>query len=945
VTSHNPQKTHRLLNQLLTVAGLITDVSAGGQSGNEAEQLTGKYKIGVVDNKPAYCYTEQVGRATIVALSPEVLQACLSAAKTRQSALNAGPLKESLERLPAETSKLVVVNVAGAMRSADSYLSWQYDNPKNPGHRLIGQLAQALDKTTVYLRTGEQLNSFNVHAGVEQIPPLGSVFPIAMQLSQTDLQAKARATEPEPSDGAVVTPGTEVKLSWKPGANAKSHKLYFATQADELSLVDEVTEPAYAKLPRPQRDKTYYWRVDEVQADGSVIEGDVWSFNTGKLVARWKFDETSGTTVADSAGSGYDGTAVHGKPVWDPDGKHGGCLDFDETYGFSIPKEVFSSIDKALTISVWVKGNEKQRRHSDVILQAGAGDDGKPYIVSIYTDWLEYGLKFATGFRQPDRLEFNPGAPEDWTGRWNHYAFVKDADRGFQRIYLNGSLVAEKTDATAPMSGVGAARIGIAPDRFGDQHIGKLDDLRIYNYALSEQEIGALCPAPKASRPKPANKAVIGPTGQLELSWRPGTNAVRHKVYVGASPDELSLLAETTDPSYQGPTDMEPGATYYWRVDEVQADGSIVTGDLWSFSIRGLIGWWRLDGDTKDSSGNNHHGTIKGDPKWVTGRIEAALEFDGVDDYVDTGDARRLPVWTVAVWVKSPAAPSSAMQSGPAHWEPNFHLNWDHQDPFFRGTASLQAQGRWYAASFGPLEGNTWYHLCATYDGEDLKAYKDGVLITNESGPSGEPTAGTATLKFGRHTLVEQHFAGTVDDVRVYNYALSDEEIQRLCQEVLSPDGAQETLAKERPMFESQVYDNSALDLETGALAPLDKGAVAEVSAGGNIIAAAGGRPEWPEGFDLAWDNDGGGTLMVGPGSGARIVALPAAKKDEWDQVIPMARRTLEVLGTSTAKGVLASQSRFVAVLTCEGNLAVVEIGEHDADKATLYWWVETSRK
>ncbi|MHC4156227.1 MAG: LamG domain-containing protein [Planctomycetota bacterium] len=526
--------------------------------------------------------------------------------------------------------------------------------------------------------------------------------------------------------------------------------------------------------------------------------------------------------------------------------------------------------------------------------------------MSIYTDWLEYGLKFATGFRQPDRLEFNPGAPEDWTGRWNHYAFVKDADRGFQRIYLN---------------------------------------VRIYNYALSEQEIGALCPAPKASRPKPANKAVIGPTGQLELSWRPGTNAVRHKVYVGASPDELSLLAETTDPSYQGPTDMEPGATYYWRVDEVQADGSIVTGDLWSFSIRGLIGWWRLDGDTKDSSGNNHHGTIKGDPKWVTGRIEAALEFDGVDDYVDTGDARRLPVWTVAVWVKSPAAPSSAMQSGPAHWEPNFHLNWDHQDPFFRGTASLQAQGRWYAASFGPLEGNTWYHLCATYDGEDLKAYKDGVLITNESGPSGEPTAGTATLKFGRHTLVEQHFAGTVDDVRVYNYALSDEEIQRLCQEVLSPDGAQETLAKERPMFESQVYDNSALDLETGALAPLDKGAVAEVSAGGNIIAAAGGRPEWPEGFDLAWDNDGGGTLMVGPGSGARIVALPAAKKDEWDQVIPMARRTLEVLGTSTAKGVLASQSRFVAVLTCEGNLAVVEIGEHDADKATLYWWVETSRK
>jgi hypothetical protein len=211
------------------------------------------------------------------------------------------------------------------------------------------------------------------------------------------------------------------------------------------------------------------------------------------LVAWWKFDETSGAKVADSAGSGYDGTVVHGKPVWDPDGKHGRCLNFDETYGFSIPKEVFSSIDKAITISVWVYGNQRQRKHSDVILQAGVGDAGKPYIVSIYTDWLDYGLKFATGIGEPDRLEFNPGTPEDWTGRWNHYAFVKDADAGFQRIYLNGRLVADQTGTTASMAGVGAARIGIAPDRFGDQYIGKLDDLRIYNYAFSAEEIQQLC--------------------------------------------------------------------------------------------------------------------------------------------------------------------------------------------------------------------------------------------------------------------------------------------------------------------------------------------------------------------------------------------------------------------------------------------------------------------
>jgi hypothetical protein len=43
------------------------------------------------------------------------------------------------------------------------------------------------------------------------------------------------------------------------------------------------------------------------------------------------------------------------------------------------------------------------------------------------------------------------------------------------------------------MTGVEAARIGIAPDRFGDQHIGRIDDLRIYSYALSEDDVAALC--------------------------------------------------------------------------------------------------------------------------------------------------------------------------------------------------------------------------------------------------------------------------------------------------------------------------------------------------------------------------------------------------------------------------------------------------------------------
>jgi hypothetical protein len=76
------------------------------------------------------------------------------------------------------------------------------------------------------------------------------------------------------------------------------------------------------------------------------------------------------------------------------------------------------------------------------------------------------------------------------------------------------------------------------------------------------------------------------------------------------------------------------------------------------------------------------------------------------------------------------------------------------------------------------LLANTWYYLAATYDGETLKAFKNGALITSNTAPSGVPNAETNSLKLGRHSVAAQFFRGTVDEVRVYNRALSPAEIQ-----------------------------------------------------------------------------------------------------------------------------------------------------------------------
>jgi hypothetical protein len=199
-----------------------------------------------------------------------------------------------------------------------------------------------------------------------------------------------------------------------------------------------------------------------------------------------------------------------------------------------------------------------------------------------------------------------------------------------------------------------------------------------------------------------------------------------------------------------------------------------------------LIARWKLD-ETEgnvaaDSSGNNLDGTVVGNPKWLPsgGKFGGALKFDGVDDFVETNYATDLPTWTISVWVNSPEAPSSEAPSGPVHRDRNYHINWNHSDEEFRGSAGLMVAGTWYPASFGDLQANTWYHLVAIYDGKDFRAYKNGTLVTNNTTASGKPETESATLKLGRHAKYGDHFAGLIDDVRIYNYALSEADIAKI---------------------------------------------------------------------------------------------------------------------------------------------------------------------
>jgi hypothetical protein len=282
-------------------------------------------------------------------------------------------------------------------------------------------------------------------------------------------------------------------------------------------------------------------------------------------------------------------------------------------------------------------------------------------------------------------------------------------------------------------------------------------------------------------------------TADVTLEWTAGFGAKLHTVYLGDNFDDVDSAsgAVAQADAFFSPGTLELGKTYYWRVDEMDPPFTH-KGDVWSFTTLpdvpitdpSLMGWWTFEeaaGATAvDWSGHGNHGALIGNPQWVPGFDGGALQFTG-EDYVDTGYTENLATWTIACWVKSPQMPAGGAASGPLHREQNFQFNWNHGNEIYRGAAATNVADTWYAASYMPLQANRWYHLAATYDGSVFNAYRDGVLVTSNSAPSGVPNAESNSLKIARHAAsAGNFFTGTVDEARVYNRALTAEEIQQV---------------------------------------------------------------------------------------------------------------------------------------------------------------------
>jgi hypothetical protein len=217
----------------------------------------------------------------------------------------------------------------------------------------------------------------------------------------------------------------------------------------------------------------------------------------------------------------------------------------------------------------------------------------------------------------------------------------------------------------------------------------------------------------------------------------------------------------------------------------------------------GLVAYWPLDegaGDTtSDVSGNGSDGTLNGGPTWTEGKLGGALDFDGNDDYVDCGNPTILDFstndFTISAWAKTTDPGGDFLvyskggdSGGGIRYELMFRDNSggdarilvdDDNDKYDPDTGDKQ------------LSDGQWHHLVAMRrNGTELRMYVDGVEDQGLTG-HGESTIPadydlSGTSQHNAHIAANYHhgnnevqkfFSGLIDDVAIWNRAITEEEI------------------------------------------------------------------------------------------------------------------------------------------------------------------------
>jgi hypothetical protein len=222
-------------------------------------------------------------------------------------------------------------------------------------------------------------------------------------------------------------------------------------------------------------------------------------------------------------------------------------------------------------------------------------------------------------------------------------------------------------------------------------------------------------------------------------------------------------------------------------------------------SLAGLLSCWPGDGNADDISGNSNHGVLQNGATFAPGMVGQAFTFDGIDDYVEVPASANLNFgtgdFTVAFWVKfndlvdadNGLLHKDTYSGGPLTangWLFNICGACGSAGGFGTGSGGIGLETRNLINGVGPhtharyatsnFQTGVWYHIAGVRSSNVLHHYVDGVIRATTAEPSPTDVSNNVNLQFGRVNVAPQWFNGQLDEIEIYNSALSAEEIQAI---------------------------------------------------------------------------------------------------------------------------------------------------------------------
>jgi hypothetical protein len=231
--------------------------------------------------------------------------------------------------------------------------------------------------------------------------------------------------------------------------------------------------------------------------------------------------------------------------------------------------------------------------------------------------------------------------------------------------------------------------------------------------------------------------------------------------------------------------------TYVLRL--AASDGSLQATDDLTITVnpqalqgeQGLAGWWAMDGNGNDQSGQSNHGTLVGSASYGAGRISSALLLASSGARLSVADSSSLDISgsiTLAAWIRPNSQGTQyVLAKKDKGAVDGYEISLSNQGRVFV-RFNEDTSGNTYRVDSStkyPTNGQTWIHVAATYDGSTIRIYINGQLEGTKSA-NFQIGVNSLPLEIGSGYNGYRSMTGAIDDVRIYTRALSGTEILAL---------------------------------------------------------------------------------------------------------------------------------------------------------------------